>query len=69
MKDELIVFVRIALYIASGWLTKGGWLPSSAADQLTSPEAVELVTGLILGAGAVSWYLISKARKALRGVS
>lgn len=67
MKDEVIVFVRIGLYIAAGRLVAGGWLPQDVSALLTSPETVEAVTGLILGAGVLAWYLVSKARKALRG--
>ena len=67
MKDELIVFVRIALYVLAGRLAAGGWMPEEAAAMLASPEAVEAVTGVLLGTGALFWYHMSKARKALRG--
>lgn len=65
--DELIVFVRIGLYIAAGRLISGGWMPPEVSMHLTSPEAVEAVSGLVLGAVTTGWYLLSKARRSLRG--
>ena len=69
MKDELIVFVRIALYALSGRAVAGGWLPQDVADQLAGPEAVEAITGVLIGACALAWYWLSKARARLRGES
>ncbi|MCU0909781.1 MAG: hypothetical protein MUE98_00105 [Rhodobacteraceae bacterium] len=68
MKDELIVMVRIGLYVLAGRLAAGGWLPPGADAHLTSPEAVETVVALIVGAGALLWYLGSRARAALKGL-
>ena len=67
MKDELIVFVRIAVYAMAGRLAAGGWLPEDVARMVASPETVEAVVAVLLGAGALFWYYLSKARKALRG--
>lgn len=66
MKDQLIVFVRIALYALAGYAVQGGWMPQALADQLTDPATVEVFTALILGAGTFIWYMFSKSRKALR---
>lgn len=66
MKDELIVFVRIGLYMIAGRLVAGGWLPPELQTELVSPGVVEAVTGLILAAGALVWYWVSKARAALK---
>lgn len=65
MKVELTVFVRIALYALAGRLSAGGWLPTEVAAMLPTPEVVEAVTGLLVGAGALVWYWVSNARKAL----
>lgn len=64
--SELTVFVRIALFALSGYAVRGGWLPEEAAQHLTHPETVEVVTGLILGAGTLVAYVFSNARKALK---
>lgn len=66
--DEAIVFVRIALYMIAGRLVAGGWLPQDVADEITNPAMVEIVTGAVLGLGALAWYWASKARRALRTV-
>ncbi len=65
MKDEMMVFVRIGLYAASGYLVRGGWLPDDIAEMVKSPAAVEAVTGALLGLGTLVWYWFSKARAAL----
>ncbi len=65
MKAELTVFVRIALYALAGRLSAGGWLPPDIAAMLPTPEVVEAVTGLLVGAAALVWYWVSSARKAL----
>lgn len=67
--DDLIVFVRIGLYIAAGRLVSGGWLPEDVAPLFTSPQMVETVTGIVLGGATLAWYWLSKARKALRDKS
>jgi hypothetical protein len=65
MKDELAVFVRIALYALAGRLTAGGWLPADIAAMLPSPDVVQAVTGALIGVGTLLWYRVSAARKAL----
>ena len=65
MKDELLVFVRIALYTISGFGLRGGWLPAEVASVLPNPEVVEAVTSLLLSVFALTWYHFSKARAAL----
>jgi hypothetical protein len=67
MKDEIAVFVRIALYAVAGRLTAGGWLPADVAAMLPTPEVVEAVTGVLIGVGTLAWYHFSKARAALVG--
>lgn len=69
MKDELAVFVRIALYAVAGRLTAGGWLPPDVAAMLPAPDVVQAVTGLLVGAVTFAFYWASKARAALRGAA
>ena len=64
MKDELIVFVRIALYIIAGRLVAGGWLPVDMQSELLSQGTVEAVSGALVAIGALIWYWASKARQA-----
>ncbi len=70
--DELIVVVRIALFMAAGRLASGGWLPDDlapyVAEYLTDPMMVERVASGVLAAGTLLWYWFSKARRSLRGV-
>lgn len=66
MKGELVVFVRIGLYVLAGRAVAGGWLPPELQSEVVSPAMVEAVTGVVLGAGAVVWYWVSKARAALK---
>lgn len=66
MQDELTVILRIALYIVAGRLVAGGWLPEDVAAQLTSPEFVEAVVGIVTGSAVFAWYMFSKARRALK---
>ena len=68
MKAELVVYVRIGLFMLSGYAVSGGWMPEEAAQHLTHPATVEAVVGLILGAGTLIAYMVSKARKALKNV-
>lgn len=69
MRDELIVVVRIGLWVLGGLAARGGWLPSGAEHVLTDPEVVEVVTAALIWVGAGLWYWRSKARRALRGLS
>ena len=68
MKDELIVFVRIGIYMIAGRLVAGGWLPAELQTELVSPGVVEAATGLLMAVGALVWYWVSKARAALKDV-
>ncbi|MGL4634924.1 MAG: hypothetical protein ACRCWF_02995 [Beijerinckiaceae bacterium] len=63
---ELAVFVRIGLYIISGRLMAGGWLPPELQVEIVGPAMVEAATGAVVAAGALAWYYFSKARAALR---
>lgn len=64
---ELIVFVRISLYMLAGRMVAGGWLPAEAVDFIgQDPAFVEAITGLLVGAGALIWYWLSQARAALK---
>jgi hypothetical protein len=67
MKSEMVVLVRIALYIISGRLAAGGWLPQDIAAQLGDPAVAEAITGVVLGGFTLIWYKLSAARKALQG--
>lgn len=65
MKPELTVLARIALYVVSGRLIAGGWLPAELQPELVSPAVVEAVIGVGVGLATYCWYLVSQARKAL----
>lgn len=65
-KDELIVFVRIGLYILSGALVSKGVFTKDVANQFNDPMLIEAVTGLLIGAGSLVWYWFSRARKAIK---
>ena len=67
MKNELAPIIRIGLYAIAGRLSAGGWLPADVAGMIPSPEVVEAVTGIVLGAGTFLWYWASQARAALKG--
>ena len=62
---EIMVFVRIGLYIIEGKALAGGCLPEEAALYVKSPEVVEVVTGLLISGVTVLWYTKSQAHKAL----
>ena len=66
MKDELIVFVRVGIYMIAGRLVAGGWLPADLHSEIVSPGVIEAVTGLLVAAGGLVWYWASKARQALK---
>ncbi len=66
MKNELIVFVRIALFIIAGRGVAGGWLPAGAEAYLTDPAAVETMVSVIVMVATGAWYLLSAARRALK---
>lgn len=67
--DDLVVFVRIGLYVLAGRLVAGGWLPEELAAEFTSPMMIEAVVGVLSGLGVGSWYWFSKARKSLIGAN
>lgn len=70
IKDDLVVWVRIALYMLAGRLTAGDFLPPEMVPQLVkeiaTPQAAEAALGIILGAATTVWYFFSKARAALK---
>lgn len=66
MNAELIVFVRIALYVIAGWLVRGGWLPADMQSQFVDPATVEAVTGVLVAVATLAWYWVSLARQALK---
>ena len=51
----LAVFVRIALYVVTGWLA-GAWLDPETVDVIRHPETVAVVTGAV----AAAWYGAAK---------
>jgi hypothetical protein len=66
MKDELVVIVRIALYLLAGVVGRGGWLPPHIAEMFAAdPAMVELATGAVMFIATFAAYWYSKARKAL----
>lgn len=65
LKAGLLVYVRIALYVAAGRLAAGGWLPQEMVPEFTSPIVVEMIAGGIVAVGTVVWYRFSAARDAL----
>lgn len=61
------VYARYALLILATKLAHGGWLPPAIANEIAAdPALIELVAGLLLGAGTVAWYWASAAHKALK---
>lgn len=46
---NLSVYVRIALYVLTGVLMRGGWLPPDASIFFTDPSVVEAVTAAVVG--------------------
>lgn len=67
MKEEFKVLIRIALYVISGLVARGGWMPQHIAEMFAGdPAMVELATGAIIGAATLGTYWYSNARKALK---
>lgn len=65
MNPGLTVYVRIALYLLSGRLMAGGWIPEDVKPMLVSPEMVETTTGYVVVGATLLWYHYSQARNAL----
>lgn len=65
MNPSLTVYVRIGLYLLSGRLMAGGWIPEDVKPMLVSPEMVETTTGILVGAVTIAWYHYSQARDAI----
>ncbi len=66
MKSELVVLVRIGLYIVAGKAMAGGWLPPELHPEIVAPHTIEAVTGALIALGAFLWYWFSQARAALK---
>lgn len=66
MNAELIVFVRIALYFIGGILVGKGWFTDDMKEQLLNSATVEAIAGILAAGGTVAWYLVSRARQALK---
>ncbi len=61
------VYARYALLILAAKMTDGGWLPATVASEVAAdPALIEVVAGLMVGAGALTWYWGSTAYHALR---
>lgn len=68
-KEEIKPLARIAVFMVSGYLMNGGWLPEDVAELMrTDPAMVELAAGAILGVVTLGIYWFSNARKALRSI-
>lgn len=65
MNPGLTVYVRIGLYLLSGRLMAGGWIPEDVKPMLVSPEMVETTTGFIVAGVTLAWYHYSQARDAI----
>ena len=65
MQPGLTVYVRIGLYLLSGRLMAGGWIPEELKPMLVSPEMVETTTGYVVAGATLLWYHYSQARNAL----
>jgi hypothetical protein len=56
--------IRILLYILSGVLVRGGWLPDDMAHELSNnPDMVwlfEAAASAVIGAGTLLWWRIAK---------
>ena len=66
MKADVIVFVRIGLYMLSGRAVAGGWLPPDMVSEVVSPATAEAAVGIAIGAATTIWYFFSQARAALK---
>lgn len=67
-RHEITVFVRIFLYALAGRLAAGDSLLADVAEQMQmDPQAMNLLAAAVVGGGALAWYWVSHARKALKG--
>lgn len=62
----MTAYVRIALYILSGFLIAGGWIPEEAQVLFTDPQIIEMLSGIVVAVGSLVWYIFSEARKVLK---
>lgn len=64
---SLTPFIRYALIALSSHLVSRGWMGAEDANSLANdPAVIELVVGLVMGAGTLAWYLYSRSRAALK---
>lgn len=60
-------FARYLLLIFGSFLVQRGWLAQDMVDEVgNDPFVLELVAGLLLWSITITWYFVSKARKALK---
>lgn len=63
---KLTPFIRVFLYVVSGALINRGLIDDETAMLIRDePLLVEAITGGVMLAGGLVWYLWSKSRKAL----
>ena len=65
MQPGLAVYIRIGLYLLSGRLLAGNWIPEDVKPMLVSPEMVEATTGYVVAGTTLVWYHFSQAHRAL----
>lgn len=64
----LAPFVRYLLITFATWLTTTGILDQATADELAGNEALyQAILGVLIYILTLAWYLVSPARKALKG--
>ena len=60
---------RYLLLIAGTRIASGGVLPPEIAQAMAAdPILVEMITGVLMDAAAVLWFVRSKARKAIASI-
>lgn len=57
-------FVRYALIALSSYLVTKGLSPE-LANEFTTPDMIEAISGIVMAIGTIVWYLYSKSRTAL----
>lgn len=64
---KLTPFIRYALLVIAGLVSRGGWLDEGLANEIASdPFIIEAVTGAVIGVLTLLWYWYSTSRKALK---